>query len=98
MEVVVGAEEIEEVEEGAVEMPVPLRHPLLQRRRRRPHLLLSLIKRGLNILTFLPMPAGPVRSTGRKAEVLLTVVIPWCANGCPWLHPGKPEMLASLVK
>ena len=96
---VVGDEEIGEVEEGAVVIRLRLQQARLQHQRpRRPPLLPSLISGGLNTPTFLPMLAGRALSTGRKAEVLHTVVIPWCANGSPWLHPGKPEMLASLVK
>ena len=57
----------------------------------------NLIKKDKNIQTYLPMPAGPVLSTGEKAVQRHTVRIPWSANGSTsLLLVLPPEKLANL--
>ena len=58
----------------------------------------NLIKRAPSTLTSPPVQAGPVPSTGKKAEELHIVQIPWCVSGTrSSLLDPPPEMLANLA-
>ena len=51
-----------------------------------------------NILTYLPVLAGPVPSTGRKAVGRHIVVTPWSVSGIKSSHLVPPEKSANLDK
>ena len=56
--------------------------------------LISHIKKDQSILTYLPVQAGPVHSTGKKAGEHPTALIPWSVSGSPsW--PPEHEPLAN---
>ena len=57
----------------------------------------NLTSEAKSTLTFPRMPDGPVRSIGRKGNLLHTALTPWSVNGS-MLWPQGPERLASLVK
>ena len=57
----------------------------------------NLTSEAKSTLIFPRMPDGPVRSIGRKGNLLHTALTPWSVNGS-MLWPQGPERLASLVK
>ena len=64
-------------------------------------IIINHIKEVQNMLIYLPMPAGPVRSTGRKVARLRTAPTRWSASGSttwPQEHHPVHERLASLIK
>ena len=71
----------EEAETGEAAAEVVVRLPTIRIKTKLKASPKSLIRKAPSMLTYLPVLAGPVLSTGRKGAELHIVQIPWCASG-----------------